>query len=198
MEYIMNKVQQEYGFSDYQMKLIRFSLTGIFYDVSKTLIFLVFFYAIGKLPEFLFAAVPLVILRTRTGGIHFRKYWSCFLFSFAYFYMCIGVLPVLVNVHPLVVYPVLLVCAILDYMIGPASLKERPAVQDEYYKGIKNTAQKKAKIQSFQVVFIVAVLIFIFPEQNCLIVSFWTVVLHTVQLTIIKLVKEVKCYEKLA
>lgn len=198
MEYIMNKVQAEYGFSDYQIKLIRFSLTGIFYDVSKTLIFLIFFYTIGKLPEFLFAAIPLILLRTRTGGVHFRKYWSCFAFSFVYFYMCIGILPTFINVHPLVVYPVLLVCAVADYLIGPATLKERPKVQDEFYKGMKNTARKKAKVQSFQVVFIVAVLLFIFPEQNCLIVSFWTVVLHTVQLTIIKLLKEVKCYEKLA
>ena len=189
MDYIMKKVQAEYGFSDYQIKLIRFSLTGIFYDVSKTLIFLIFFYAIGKLPEFLCAAIPLILLRTRTGGVHFRKYWSCFAFSFVYFYMCIGILPVFINVHPLVVYPVLLVCAVADYLIGPATLKDRPKMQDEFYKGMKNKARKKAKIQSFQVVFIVAVLLFIFPEQSYLIVSFWTVVLHTVQLAIIKLLK---------
>lgn len=198
MEYIMNKVQEEYGFSDYQIKLIRFSLTGLFYDVSKTLIFLVFFCAIGKFPEFLAATVPLILLRTRTGGIHFRKYWSCFLFSFIYLYMCISVLPVFVTVHPLVVYPILLICAVMDYMIGPASLKERPAVQDEFYKDLKTATTKKAKIQSFQVVFIVAVLLFIFPEQKWLIVSFWTVVLHTVQLTMIKMWKEVKGCERMA
>lgn len=198
MEYLMNKVQAEYGFSDYQIKLIRFSLTGLFYDVSKTLIFLVFFYVIGKLPEFLFATVPLILLRTRTGGIHFRKYWSCFAFSFIYLYMCVSVLPVFITVHPLVIYLILLVCAVVDYMIGPASLKERPVVQDTFYKDLKDKTTKKAKIQSFQVVFIVAVLFFIFPEQDCLIVSFWTVVLHTVQLAMIRIWKGVRCCERMA
>ncbi len=198
MEYIMNKVQAEYGFSDYQIKLIRFSLTGLFYDASKTLIFFLYFHAAGRLPEFLFAVVPLILLRTRTGGIHFRKYWSCFLFSFAYLYLCINVLPVILTIHPLVIYPVLLLCAVTDFLIGPASLKEKPSVQDAYYKDLQKTTTKKARIQSFQVVFLVAVLIFIFPEQPCLIVSFWTVVLHTIQLSVIKLMKEVKCREKVA
>ena len=198
MEYLLNKVQAEYGFSDYQIKLLRFSFTGILYDVSKTLIFFVFFLAIGKLPEFLFAVVPLILLRTRGGGIHFHKYWTCFLASFIYLYAVICILPSVVTVHPLVVYPVLLVCAVLDYMIGAASLKERPIIKDNFIINRKNELAKKAKIQSFQVVFIVAVLFYIFPDSQYLIVSFWTVVLHTLQLSITKVLKEVKHHEKLA
>ena len=186
----MNKVQAEYGYSDYQIKLIKFSLTAIFYDLSKTLIFMVYFYATGKFIEFLFAAIPMVLLRTKTGGIHFHKYWSCFLVSFIYFYSVINVLPLIIRVHPLAIYPVLLVCAIIDYMIGPTTLKEKPAMD----MGIV----KKLKIQSFQVVFIVSVLLFIFQDSRYLIVSFWTVVLHTIQLSITKLLKEVKHREKLA
>lgn len=81
MQYILNRLQQEYGFSDYQVKLLRFSFTGILYDVSKTLIFIVYFTYIGKFPELIFALIPLILLRTRSGGIHFRKYWTCFFFS---------------------------------------------------------------------------------------------------------------------
>lgn len=190
MDYILNKVQKEYGYTDYQIKLIKFSLTGIFYDLSKTLIFIIYFYATGKLIEFIFAAVPLILLRTKTGGLHFKKYWSCFLFSLIYFFTVINILPVLITVHPLVVYPVLLVCAVVDYMIGPIISSKRPALAENVIK--------KAKIQSFQVVFIVAILFFIFPNVPYLIVSFWTVVLHVVQLAIAKLLKEVKYNEKLA
>ena len=190
MDYFLSKVQAEYGYTDYQIKLIKFSLTGIFYDLSKTLIFMIYFYATGKFIEFIFAAVPLILLRTKTGGIHLKKYWSCFLFSFAYFYTVINILPALVTVHPLVVYPILLVCAVLDYVIGPTTLSKRPTPTEAFIK--------KAKIQSFQVVFIVAVLFFIFPNVPYLIVSFWTVVLHVVQLAIVKLFKEVKYNEKLA
>ena len=198
MEYLLNKAQAEFGFSDYQIKLLRFSFTGILYDVSKTLIFFVFFLAIGKLPEFLFAVVPLILLRTRGGGIHFHKYWTCFLASFAYLYAVICILPAMVPVHPLVVYLILLLCAVLDYMIGSASLKERPVVQEEFMLNKKRELAKKAKIQSFQVVFAVAVLFYIFPDSCFLIVSFWTVVLHTLQLSITKILREVKHYEKLA
>lgn len=198
MEHLLSKVQSEYGFSDYQIKLLRFSFTGILYDVSKTLIFFACFLAIGKLPEFLFAVVPLILLRTRGGGIHFHKYWTCFVFSFLYLYAVICILPAVITVHPLLVYPVLLLCAVLDYMIGAASLKERPVMQDEFMLNQKNKFAKKAKIQSFQVVFIVAVLFYIFPDSRFLIVSFWTVVLHTLQLSITKILKEVKHHEKLA
>ena len=124
--------------------------------------------------------------------------WNLILFSFAYLYLCINVLPVILTIHPLVIYPVLLLCAVTDFLIGPASLKEKPSVQDAYYKDLQKTTTKKARIQSFQVVFLIAVLIFIFPDQPCLIVSFWTVVLHTIQLSVIKLMKEVKCREKVA
>ena len=198
MEYLLHKAQAEFGFSDYQIKLLRFSFTGILYDVSKTLIFFVFFLATGKLPEFLFAVVPLILLRTCGGGIHFHKYWTCFLASFVYLYAVICILPGMVTVHPLVVYLILLLCAVLDYMIGTASLRERPVVQEEFMVNKKKEFAKKAKIQSFQIVFIVAVLFYIFPDSQYLIVSFWTVVLHTLQLSITKILWEVKHHEKLA
>ncbi len=190
MESIYNRVQLEYGYSDYQMKLIKFTLTAIFYDVSKFIIFMVYFYISGQFIEFLFAAVPMFLLRTKNGGLHFNRYWSCLLVSFIYFYSVINILPALFNIHPLMIYPVLMICAIVDYMIGPTSLKNRDAAEESVIK--------KAKIQSFQVVFIVASLIFIFQDSAYLIVSFWTVVLHTIQLSITKLLKEVKCNEKLA
>lgn len=198
MEYILNKVQTEYGFSDYQIKLLRFSFTSILYDVSKTLLFFIYFFATGRLIEFMFAVVPLILLRTRGGGIHFHKYWTCFLASFVYLVTVIHILPAVVSVHPLAVYPILLVCAVLDYMIGTTSLKERPVIGDEFMLKQKESFSKKAKIQSFQVVFIVAVLFYIFPDSQYLIVSFWTVVLHTLQLSITKVLKEVKHHEKLA
>lgn len=198
MQYILDKIQKEYEFSDYQIKLLRFSFTGILYDLSKTLIFMIYFCIIGKFPEFLFALVPLVLLRTRSGGIHFKKYWTCFFFSFLYFCLVIHVLPGLVSVHPLAVYPVLLVCAVSDYLVGPNTLKEKVAVQDAVLKDEQNRWIKKAKIECFQVVLIVAVLCFLFPGNRYINVSFWTVVVHAVQLVITKIMREVKYHEKLA
>lgn len=190
MNYLMSRVQNEYDFTDYQIRLIRFTLTAILYDVSKVFIFIIYFYFTGNLIEFLFAVVPLILLRTRTGGIHMHKYWSCLLFSFIYLFTAINLLPNLIHVHPLMIYLILLLCAVIDYCIGPTSLKKKTSECKDFVK--------KSKIQSFQVVFWIAVLFFIFPENQYLIVSFWTVVLHTLQLSITKLIREVKYHEKLA
>lgn len=198
MQYILNRLQQEYGFSDYQVKLLRFSFTGILYDVSKTLIFIVYFTYIGKFPELIFALIPLILLRTRSGGIHFRKYWTCFFFSFLYLCLVIHVLPVVIPLHPLAVYPVLAVCAVADYLLGPNSLKEKVVVQDAALKDDLKNRLRKAKIECFQIVLIVAVLMFLFPGNRYLIVSFWIVVVHAVQLIITKIMREVRYHEEVA
>lgn len=198
MQHILDRLQKEYGFSDYQIKLLRFSFTGILYDVSKTLIFAVYFTAIGKLPEFLFALVPLVLLRTRSGGIHFKKYWTCFLFSFLYLSLVIHVLPGAVILHPLAVYPILLICAVADYLVGPNTLKAKVVAQDAFLRDAQKSRIQKAKIECFQVVLIVAVFMFLFPANRYLIVSFWTVVVHAVQLVITKIMREVRFHEELA
>ncbi|MCM1156854.1 MAG: accessory gene regulator B family protein [Roseburia sp.] len=198
MQHVLDRLQKEYGFSDYQIRLLRFTFTGILYDLSKTLIFGIYFCVTGRFAEFLFALVPLILLRIRSGGIHFRKYRTCLFFSFLYLCLAIHVLPGLIPVHPLAAYPVLLVCAVADYLAGPNTVKEKVIIQDAVMKNEQGGRIKKAKIECFQVVLIVAVLYFLFPQNQYLIVSFWTVVLHTVQLVITKIMREVKYHEELA
>ena len=189
MTYLMDWIQNEYDFSNYQIRLIRYTLTAILYDVSKVILFAVYFYFTGQLIEFLFAIIPLLLLRTKTGGLHMQNYLSCLLFSFIYIYVTINILPQLIAVQPLLIYIVLLLCALIDYRIGPTSLKKPSACK---------TYIKKAKMQTFQAIFVIAVLFFIFPENRYLLISFWTVVLHTFQLAITKLLREVRYHEKLA
>lgn len=189
MTRLMNWIQKEYDFSNYQIRLIRYTLTAILYDVSKVILFAAFFAYTRQLVDFLFAIVPLILLRTQTGGLHMRHYWSCLLFSFAYIYATINILPQFVSVPPLLIYIILLLCALTAYYIGPTSLR-KSSVSEAYIK--------KAKMQSFQAIFAITVLFFIFPDNHYLLISFWNVVLHTLQLAITKLLREVKYYEKLA
>ncbi len=45
MDAFMNKVQLTYGYSDAQIKIIRYTLTALIYDISKLIIFFsVFFF----------------------------------------------------------------------------------------------------------------------------------------------------------
>lgn len=190
IDHLMAKIQTEFEYTDYQIRLIRYTLTAILCDLSKTLIFLVYFIWTGRVLEFFCALVPMVLLRTKTGGLHMRTYWSCFFFSFLYLEAAITVLPALIPMHELLVYPILIACAIITYKIGPITLKKKP-MPDE-------VLIKKFKIQSFQVVGLVGIIYFLSRGHSYLQASFWVVVLHTIQLAITKLIKEVKIHEKLA
>lgn len=190
MNRLMAKVQAEFEYTDYQMKLIRYALTSVLYDLSKTLIFLAYFIWTGRLLEYFCALVPMILLRTKTGGLHMRTYWSCFLFTFVYLEASITILPTLIPMHELLVYPILAVCAVINYKIGNITLKRKPMPGEEL--------AKKLKIQSFQVIGLVGIIYFIFRGAPVLIVSFWVVALHTIQLAITKLIKEVKPHEKVA
>lgn len=179
MDSLLSKIQKEYAFSDFQIKLIRYSILVIFYDLSKLLLFAVYFYIIGKIIHFLFAAIPLFILRTRNGGIHFKKYWQCFAFSFIYLFSAINILPTFFPVPLLTIYLVLILCAMLNYFIGPnvSAKKKKPDI----------TFIRKAKWETFHLMLIVAILFFFFSRNDYLMISFWTIVLHTLQLTMVQI-----------
>ncbi len=184
MDAFMNKVQLTYGYSDTQIKIIRYTLTALIYDISKLIIFFSVFFFMDKSIHFVFAICPLILLRTKTGGLHLASYWSCFIATLVYLYSAIILLPATVPLHPLAIYPILLICAILCYLLGPNSLTRK-------IPSVKNY-EKRAKLEAFQLVLIVGILIFLFSANEYLIISFWTIVLHTFQLAIAKIVKEVR------
>lgn len=187
MNLLMNRIAQLHDFTDYELKLIRFYITGILYDVSKTLMLGIFFCCIGKFTEFLFTFIPLLLLRKKTGGYHLKTYWTCFLASFLYFIMAAIVLPA-IPLKLTWMQLTLLVCAWVMYYIGPISSNREINLNDEQLH--------KVHIQSFQIVLVMSVLLFLFPDNQYLIVSFWTVVLHSIQLIITKLKKRGEKNEK--
>lgn len=187
MDLLMNRIAQLHDFTDYELKLIRFYITGILYDIGKMLMIGIFFLYIGKFTEFLFTLVPLLFLRKMTGGYHLKTYWTCFLASFLYFILAAIVLPV-IPLRLTWMQLTLLVCAWVMYYIGPISSNREINLDDEQLH--------KVHIQSFQIVLVISVLLFLFPDTKYLIASFWTVVLHSIQLIITKVKKRGEKNEK--
>lgn len=188
MNLLMNHIAQLHDFTDYELKVIRFCITGFLYDISKTVIIGILFCCIGKFPEFLFALVPLLFLRKRTGGYHLKTYWTCFLASFVYFALAVIVLPAVIPLNMTGMQLVLLICAWVIYDIGPISSNREINMNQEQLH--------KVHIQSFQIVLIVSILLFLFRDTPYLTVSFWTVVLHSLQLIITKIKKRGEKNEK--
>lgn len=187
MNHIKNKIQATYGYSDYEVKLIQYTLTALFYDFSKLIIFGIYYYLTSRFVEFLFSLIPLLLLRTQNGGIHFRKYWSCFIFTFVYLEACTTALPRLVSFTPLVMFFVLFLCAITNWVLGP-KLPDR-------LKTANISIIRKAKCRTLLTIVGIIILTAIRPSSTHLASSFWTVVLHTIQLGISKIM-EIKYHEK--
>ena len=188
MNLLMTKIEATYDFSDYELKVIRYVITALIYDLSKLILLGLFFYFIGRLPYFLCALIPFFLLRTKNGGIHTKSYWSCLVLTFLVFIPTVILLPEFVPLCSIVRLCLMLPCACVEYLLGP-QLSHREVKLDEQGK-------RKNRIASFQVVLLVAILMFLFPDNPYLLASFWMVLLHTIQLAITKIYKEVKVNEK--
>lgn len=188
MNLLMNHIAQLHDFTDYELKVIRFYILGFLYDISKMLVIGIFFFCIGRFTEFLFALVTLLLLRKNTGGYHLKTYLTCFLASFLYFIMAAVILPATVPVSLTCMQLILLVCAWIMYAVGPISSNREIHLTKEQLR--------KVHIQSFQIVLVISVLLFLLPDLPYLTVSFWTAVLHSFQLIITKVKKRGERNEK--
>ncbi|MCD7726602.1 MAG: accessory gene regulator B family protein [Clostridiales bacterium] len=188
MNLLMNRIAQLHDFTDYELKVIRFYILGFLYDISKIIAIGIFFGCIGKFPEFLFTLIPLLFLRKNTGGYHLKTYFTCFLASVLYFILAILVLPAVIPMKLTWMQFSLLICVWVIYRVGPIS-SNREIV-------LNKRQLHKVHLHSFQIVFVISVLLFLFPETGYLKASFWTVVLHSVQLMITKIKKRGERDEK--
>lgn len=84
---IQNYLQASFGYTDYQIEQIRYTVVSLLSEISKLFIMGIFFTMTRHLPQYLTAILVLLILRTCTGGLHFKRYSSCLLVSFLIFYL---------------------------------------------------------------------------------------------------------------
>ena len=94
---------------------------------------------------------------------------------------------------PLVCYLILLLCAVINYAVGPTSLNRKKEKDAEYIR--------RTRIQTLVLTAMIAVLIAVMSavssQNNHSMITFWTLVLHTLQMAITPKLKEVKYREEL-
>lgn len=159
-----------------EMVVFRYLVLSFLSETSKLFMLALLFYR--KMGIFLFSVLVLYLLRSTTGGMHCKRYWSCFLVSFSYLFLCIDVLPI-IALPKSAMLGILLICCVVTYYIGPVVSQNRP----------QPTSQQchKRKIQVFIVIFFYMILMYILPESSYVISGFWIVVLHAVQLSFAEL-----------
>lgn len=181
MQKILNIAAENLNLTPREQKLFLFRFKCILYDISKLILFAAFFIAIQKTECFLYAFLIFFPIRQISGGLHFKHYASCLMFSFIYLYLAIVVLaPVALTFT--VAAPVLVGCAAVVYLIGPIRPASRPALSAQEFEEHRRKA--------FSIVCYELVLILLFFDSALASVGYWTVILHTLQLTIAFILKK--------
>ena len=172
---IHDYLKNNYGYSDFQIGQIRYTIISILSDVSKLIIMGIYFF------QYLAAIATLLVLRTCTGGLHFKHYFSCLALSFFLLYIGICQLPKILLPRPLY-FVLLLLCILINYLFAPIVSSYRP---------IPNGIQiRKAKRQAFHIITIYALIMYIVPPNQYIITGFWIIMLQSFQLLAAKIVRK--------
>lgn len=183
MYLLSNEFKQTYGYTNYEIALIKYVIHSIISESSKLLLLGFFYYSIGKLSLFIASFFLLLLLRFNGGGFHCKHYLSCLAVTFIISLLSVSILPLIQIPNYSIVIAVLILCMITNYEIGPIASPFRPSPNMYLLKSCKNNG--------FIVTLIFIIIVSIFNTnkfvQPYLIVGFWTVILHTVQMVFAKI-----------
>lgn len=189
---LLENLQEENKYSDYEMQQIRYLTLAFISEASKLFLLAVFFSFFSKLPELAVSVIALLSVRNFVGGIHLKHYCSCLLLSWGIFFIGICVLPYCIQLSTLGMMITLLLCLIAVYLIGPVLSPYRTALTDKQ--------KKSSSLKAATAILIYLAVIFVFQQNSCLYAGFWIIVLQTLQLGLAKIIKLYKkgrfCYEK--
>lgn len=163
--------QTKYHLTDYQTRQLAFLLLTFSSELSKLLLLGVLFHS--DLKQYLFATAILLLLRTTSGGLHFKTYWGCFLTSACYYFLALKILPK-ISVSASVQMLLLLLCLCIICRIGAVTSSKRPVPSEQVLA--------RSRRRSLLILFPYLLATYIIPENRYLYVGFWVIILHTLQL----------------
>lgn len=172
-------LKEQYHFSDFQIAQLQYTWKTFGSELSKLLIMgLLFRHDFGK---FVFSVTIMLLLRTATGGLHCKRYITCFLVTFTYMFLSLLVLP-MIPINKVFQLILLFICMLCNYYIGPVT----SAVHRELSVGCR----KRVKVQAFLIIFFYLTLTYIVPENPYFTCGFWVIILNTLQLLAAKVQKK--------
>lgn len=174
---IMNYLSKDLNLlEDDQAKLL-YSLRVIIGDLSKLVILYIVFFTVNRSAEYLMALLALSIIRLYTGGLHFKTYTGCLLFTFLFFASSIYLASSnLVSQSGLIVIE--LTSLFFIALFSPITSKNRP----DY------SAKKRLQFKIIGCIAVILHLIgFVATKNNpYFMISIWVIFLQSIQLMIAK------------
>lgn len=172
-------LKNTYGFSNYQIAQLGYLGKTLFSEISKLVIIGLSFYS--QPDVYLVAVVTLLLLRTSTGGLHCKTYFTCLLASFLYMLICIMFLPLL-PIPGYLQMPLLILCMVVNWKLGP--------VTSDIHLPLSEENKKKGRIRALIVILSFLLFCCIIPENKYIPVCFWIIIVHSLQLIYAKIRKK--------
>lgn len=176
MKQLRQYLKDTYSLSNYQISQIFFLFKTLASELSKIIIMGFIFHK--QLALYFVALFIMLFVRSTMGGLHFYTYWSCLGASIIYLGLAIFILP-FIAIPKYLQLAALLLCILVCNYIGPITSKYRPAECQKNFQKCKNF------ICLF--IFVFALITYIMPESRYLTVSFWVIILHSLQLIVAKI-----------
>lgn len=172
---MLNHIQNKYNFTNYQIEQLKYLYIMCLSEISKFIILSFIFKE--DISLYLFSIFILCCLRTSTGGLHCKTYFSCLMITFLFLYTGMILLP---KIHLPLLYQcfLLIICTLINYIIGPVTACGHPklALSDI----------KKSKQKVFICINLYIILFCIIPANRFMQSGFWIIILHTLQLSAAK------------
>ena len=181
----VNYSKENLNFTNDQLEKMEYSFTVIITELEKIVMLFLIFSFFHKALELIIAMVTLMLIRPYTGGLHFKKFFSCFAFSLMVFSITIfGLTHITISYTALVF---IYIASTMSFIIlAPISSKTRP----KYSKSKRMTFKFIAIFMT--TLFFVAYII-LHKEYPYFNQSIWIIALQSIQLII---AKGVRSYEK--
>lgn len=174
---IGNYFSLELNLSEIDEKKLKYSVEIILTDLSKFILLLMFFSLIGKSTFFILTFPFLSLLRMLTGGLHFKTYFGCLGFSFAFF-LAVLICSMYVNLGDIYVALVFIFSLLIISIVAPVPSKERP----------KHSNKKAIRFKALALLLIISgTLLFYIRHKDPLLISYiWVMLFQSIQLLISK------------
>lgn len=138
MNGITNYFAREFKLSRIEKMKLDYSIEVLWNELSKLIILLILFSFIGRSKEFIFSFISLLSTRSFSGGVHFKSYKSCLLFSAIFFTTSIILIT---KINGFILISFLFVFSLVTMiLIAPVISKNRPKYSDKKKLHFKHIA----------------------------------------------------------
>lgn len=184
----MLKLKNKRELTEREKKLNEYYWKCFLSEFSKICIFFVIFLLLGLTKEYFFALLYLMVLRSNGGGLHCKHYISCLLVSFTFLYSSILLA---IHVTPARTFACIsiLLCTFGGYFLVPVTSDNRPAATPEQIA--------KCRHNTLIIMLLFFVLICLCHYNTYILIGYWTIILHILQLIIAHGTREVNMHGKL-